>query len=435
MSSNKDLPEKLYALITEDSEIRVCEDLPEEACKELPRNYTLNILNGTGTKLAEQIISPGLTLPWILSFLGAPAFFSGLLVPVKNAGSLLPQLAISGKIRAFPIRKYFWVGAALFQAICMLLMGFVIFLDNSILAGWLIVGLLLLFSIASGVASVAFKDVVAKTIPKGTRGRMLALRASFGGILSLVAGLTLYFYIGDDADTGVYFVLFAAVAGLWAFAALLFYKIREAPGHTEGGRNPLEEIKAGGLLLKQDKNLRNFVITRALLMSIPLATPFYVLIGREQVSASLAAFGLLIITNGLANILSSPFWGRFSDQSSRKMIGVSALLGIITACYALSVFYWPDGWKTMFAFIPIFFFNGIAHAGARLSRKTYLVDFAPAAERPLYVSLSNTLIGLFTLVAAMLGFVADFFSMQAQIILFAVMMLMAGFLSFRLKEV
>lgn len=435
MSNKVDITEKIYDFLSEDGEPRACDEIPEEACTNLPKNFTLNVLNGTSTKLAEQIISPGLTLPWILSFLGAPDFFSGLLVPVKNAGSLFPQLLVSAKIRAYEVRKYFWAVAALVQAICMLLMGFTVYVDDGITAGWLIVILLLIFSISSGVASVAFKDVVAKTIPKGRRGQMLAMRASFGGVFSLLAGLVLYFFVGENAGNLVYFFLFAIAASLWAMASVLFFNIQEEPGYTDGGRSPVHEITQGGKLLREDGNLRKFVMTRALLMAIPLATPFYVLIGREEVSDSLAAFGLLIITNGLANIASSPFWGRFSDRSSRKMMIITAILGAVTAVYAISVFYWPEGWRNMYLFLPVLFLNGMAHAGARLSRKTYLVDYAPEEERPLYVSLSNTLIGLFTLIAAGLGFVADLFSLQAQILLFMGMMIGSAILGFRLKEI
>ena len=36
----------------------------------------------------------------------------------------------------------------------------------------------------------------------------------------------------------------------------------------------------------------------------------------------------------------------------------------------------------------------VAQAGVRLGHKAYLVNAAPAAERPLYVALANTLIGM-----------------------------------------
>jgi MFS family permease len=360
---------------------------------------------------------------------------AGLLVPIKNAGSLLPQLLVSGQIRAFPIRKYFWGSAALVQALCMLLMGVSVLMLPEVAASWSLVGLLLIFSVASGVASVAFKDVVAKTIPKGTRGQMLASRASFGGVLSLAAGLILFFFVGEDAGTGTYAILFGIAALLWAAAAVLFFLIEEEPGATEGGRSPVAELKKGIDILRKDVNFRIFVITRSLLMAIPLATPFYVIIGRNTVDDSLAAFGLLIITSGLANIVSSPFWGRYSDRSSRKMMIVTAALGIFTGVYVLGFDWLPESWQVMYAYVPVFFFNGMAHAGARLSRKTYLVDMAPDDERPLYVSLSNTLIGLFTLVAAGIGFIAEIFSVEILILFFMGMMLASALLAWKLKEV
>lgn len=426
--------DRLYNILTDD-ELRSCEAIPEEACTEVPRNFTLNVVNGSSTKLAEEIISPSITLPWILSAIGAPAFMAGLLVPIKNAGSLLPQLLVSGQIRAFPIRKYFWGSAALVQALCMLLMGVSVLMLPEVAASWSLVGLLLIFSVASGVASVAFKDVVAKTIPKGTRGQMLASRASFGGVLSLAAGLILFFFVGEDAGTGTYAILFGIAALLWAAAAVLFFLIEEEPGATEGGRSPVAELKKGIDILRKDVNFRIFVITRSLLMAIPLATPFYVIIGRNTVDDSLAAFGLLIITSGLANIVSSPFWGRYSDRSSRKMMIVTAALGIFTGVYVLGFDWLPESWQVMYAYVPVFFFNGMAHAGARLSRKTYLVDMAPDDERPLYVSLSNTLIGLFTLVAAGIGFIAEIFSVEILILFFMGMMLASALLAWKLKEV
>jgi hypothetical protein len=77
-----------------------------------PQNFVLNVLNGSAPKLVEQLASPGLVLPWLFSAIGAPTALAGLLVPVKEAGSLLPQLAVAGSIRAYQKRKWFWVGGA-----------------------------------------------------------------------------------------------------------------------------------------------------------------------------------------------------------------------------------------------------------------------------------------------------------------------------------
>ncbi len=431
----KILTEKIYDFVAEEGEERSCEDISEKSCVEAPQNFMLNVLNGGATKLAEQLASPGVALPWILAAIGAPASFAGILVPAKNAGSLLPQLIVSGQIRGFPRRKFFWIVPAAIQGVMMVIMAVVVSKMHGTGGGFAILGLLLFFSMASGVSSIAFKDVVAKTIPKGKRGRMLAYRATLGGIFTLVAGLFLYYYIEGTEERLPYVIILLGAAVFWFLGVLLFIWIKEEKGATQGGRTPINELKKGLELLKKDRNLVFFVVTRALLMAIPLATPFFVLQGRSLTGATISGLGLMVLVTGLANIFSSPLWGRFADQSSRKMMLVAAGLGIFNCIYVLSFPFWPESWQSLYTFVPVLLLNVVAHAGARLSRKTYLVDFAPAGERPLYVSLSNTLIGIFTIIAAGLSLIAELGGVEAMIMFFILMLGGAIFLGTRLREV
>jgi len=61
---------------------------------------------------------------------------------------------------------------------------------------------------------------------------------------------------------------------------------------------------------------------------------------------------------------------------------------------------------------------GFAEAGVRVGRKTYLVDAAPENERPLYVAMSNTVVGAFTILAGGLGFIADTFGLVTLLTIF-----------------
>lgn len=428
------LTEQFYEALTEDAEERACNTIPDEDCAYVPQNFTYNVANGTASKLAEKIISPKLTLPWIFSFLGAPTFMIGMLVPVKDAGSLLPQLFVSGKIRSQKIRKHYWTVSALVQSAMMLLSAFLVYSYSGEWLTYTLLGLLAVFSMASGVASVAFKDVAAKTVPKGQRGQMLSYRSTFGGLLALGAGAFLLFGIQGNGSAHVYALMFLAAGVLWFLAALFFAMIKEMPGSTKGGRNPVDEIKGGLRLLKSDQNFRNFIITRALLMAIPLSLPFYVVISKQLVNNGWSQLGYLIIISGLAQVLSSPFWGRYADDSPRRLMRVVAGISIAASVYA-SLFLLDGFLQSFYWFLPVFFVHGIAYAGARLSRKTYLVDYAPDDERPTYVSLANTLIGLFTLIAASFGLVAQYFGLGAQLYFFVALLVLCVLLSFRLEEV
>jgi len=145
--------------------------------------------------------------------------------------------------------------------------------------------------------------------------------------------------------------------------------------------------------------------------------------------------GYLIIINGLATVLSSPFWGKIADQSSTRLMRIASFISIAGGIYALAFYYFSEWNLGFYAFLPVFFINGIAYSGARLSRKTYLVDYAPADERPTYVSVANTFIGLFTIVAASFGLVAEAFGLPVQIIFFMSLLVIAVLLSFKLPKV
>ena len=115
--------EAIYARLSgEDTSERACTDIPPEECTNLPHNFVLNVLNGAASKLAEQVASAKLVLPWLLGALGAPPVFVGLLLPLRQTGSLLPQLAVAGRIRRYPVRKWFWVVAAMVQVVMLLAM-------------------------------------------------------------------------------------------------------------------------------------------------------------------------------------------------------------------------------------------------------------------------------------------------------------------------
>lgn len=73
------------------------------------RNGCVQAGSLTLTKLADGLIDPKLVLSWLLNALGAPAAAIGALVPIREAGALLPQLALAKKIEENPRRKQFWI--------------------------------------------------------------------------------------------------------------------------------------------------------------------------------------------------------------------------------------------------------------------------------------------------------------------------------------
>ena len=427
--------EQIYDFITgEDDEGRVCEDIPESACTNVPKNFFLNALNGSATKLGDQLGSPSLILPWFLAALGAPSFVTGFLVPVRRSMALLPQLAIAGRIRGFKKRKWFWVAGGVGFGLGFALMVPAALALPALGAGIAVISLLAVSSLARGVSSVAYKDVLGKTIPKGRRGTLLATRATLGGMLTLTAASLLRLYVADETSVTPYLILLAASAGLWFIGAALASAVKEGDGATEGGRNALEEAKAGMRLLREKPGFRSFIIARALMLSVPLAVPFYALYARKLTGGQIGGLSIFVIAIGLAEVLSSPFWGRFSDHSSRTVMILGGSLAIIVGFVALALGALPEGWQTPLVFAPVFLVVGFAQAGVRLGRKTYLVDGAPGAQRALYVALSNTIIGVIILLSGAFGLVAEVFGVEILLAIFIGLTALGVLVCWRMPE-
>jgi hypothetical protein len=298
--------DSLYDLITGDEDARVCKDIPSESCNDQPRNFFAYLVANLMTKVADELASAKLVLPWLIGWLGAPALIVGLLVPIREAGVLIPQLAVAAYIRRLPVRKWVWIIGSLASAAALGLMALTAATLTGAAAGWVIVGFLILFSLMRGLCSVSAKDVLGKTVSKARRGNLMGLAAGIAGVLTLALGLSLQLIDNDDTNALLFVLLLGGAALLFALASGVFVLIREQPGATEGGGNALAAALESIGLLRTDADFRHFVLVRTSLLSVALAPPFYVLLAQQSSGSDLGSLGLLIIASGLANSLSAP---------------------------------------------------------------------------------------------------------------------------------
>jgi hypothetical protein len=418
MPSKTNALEELYNRITGDEDARVCKDIPDSACAEQPRNFFAYLGANLLGKIADEIASAKLIIPWLFGMLGVPATFTGFLVPIREAGVLLPQLLVAAVVRRLPVRKGVWISGALLSAVSLLLMAWTTLSLAGIAAGWGILATLILFSLARGICSVSAKDVLGKTISKSRRGVLMGWSASLSGLAVLVLGLWLTTLQPGHSGSTVFAGLLLTGGILWLIAAGLFAAIREQPGSTEGGGNALSVAGRHLNLLRRDAPFRRFVVARGLLLSVALAPPFYVLVAQQQSHSGLLGLGALVIANGLASSLSAPLWGYLGDRSSRLVIVLAAagagILGILT--FVAVSLHWR--WLTGDAGLALLFLLlNVMHGGVRLGRKIYLVDMAGIDNRAAYVAVSNTVIGVLMLVGGLVGLVGEQIGAAATLLL------------------
>ncbi len=431
---SQELLTSLYDLATGDEDARVCKDIPDGACQHQPRNYFAHILALIATNSGDLLMNVKTVLAWILSSLGAPVWMISLLVPIRESLSLLPQLAVAGVMRRHSVRKWFWVIGSIIQGIAVLAMVPVVLRFEGAVAGGLILGLLAIFALARGICSVSLKDVMGKTVSKTRRGSLSGYAASAAGLVSLLVGTWLHLAGPQAQSVNVFAWLLTAAGVLWLLGAVVYSQVNESAGASDGGASALSEAWRSVALLRQDARLRHFLYVRTLLLSTALASPFYVVIARERTDSSLGVLGLMIIATGLAALLSSALWGRYADRSSRLVLVAAAFIAGVIGLAAFGYARIEQGHMAG-AFAVLFFVLGVAHAGVRIGRKTYLVDMADQSTRAAYVALSNTLIGAALLLASSVGLLGSAMGAEGIILVLALCSLAAGALAWRLPEV
>lgn len=433
--------DRLYDIVfDEHHDSRVCDDIPEDACTSVPRNFVLQLGARMATKLGDALSSPRLVLTWLMASLGVSPALIGVVVPLREAGSLLPQVVIGSWIRRLPVRKWVWVAGSILQGLAVVGIAVAAATMHGGGAGWTIVGLLALFSGARGVCSVTSKDLVGKTIPRTRRGRLTGLSASFAGAVTMVAGGALIL-AGPESIPRWLFVSLLGTAGLlWLIAALTMTRLAETRGATSGAGHTLRDALGSLTLLGRDRAFRRFVVARALLASTVLSMPFYVLLARATTGDRSSTLGLFLVSSNLATALSGFTWGRMADRSSRRVLALAGAaagaVGVVTFFAArLGLAGAGEGRWAGAVFALLFFLLSYAHTGIRVGRKTWLVDFAPADRRASYVAVANTVIGLVLLASGSLGVLGNVLSPETVILVFAALGLAGAALALRLEDV
>ncbi|WP_323766269.1 MFS transporter [Marinovum sp.] len=398
----------------------------EETDPREARNGLRHIVSLTASKLADGLIDPKLILSWLLTSLGAPAVLVGLLVPIREAGALLPQILLSGWLRRLRQRKRFWAAGAVGQGVSAGLIALAALTLTGQAAGLAICAALAALALSRAACSVSYKDVLGKTVEKSRRGSVTGAAGSVSAAGVIGLGVLLLTDV-LRSETAVVMAI-ALAACLWLAAAALMLRLEEAPS------TPEDEARPDLSPLWRDRQLQLFILVRGMLVPTALAPPYFVLLASQSGGLALDRLGVLVLVSAAASFLSSYVWGRLADRSSRwvliltGLIGAAAMLAAVGA-RALGLT------QTVWAIPLALFLLMLAYHGVRQGRSTYLVDMAPEDKRATYAALANTAIGTLLLVAGTLGGLAALIGPSAALIGFAALCLAASGVALWLDEV
>ncbi|MBK4163808.1 MFS transporter [Corynebacterium macginleyi] len=378
--------------------------------------------------LGDQIVASKTVLPALFNAAGVPVFFTGLLTPIRESGSMLPQAALTPWVTTHRARKRLWMIGSIGQAISAAVIALAAFLIRGTWLGVIVLLAVVALSLFRALCSIAGKDVQARTISKGQRGRVTGSAAALGGGATLLVGVIL-FLLGDLTIVTMGIVLFVG-AFTWAFAAWVFSHVKE----------PLPEGEHEGIdkswwtdtwqLFTSDTQFRDFVIVRALLLFSALSTAFIVLL-HDNLSG---VFGF-VLASGLASLVGGRISGVLSDKSSKNTMAVGAAASSVIILLIVASSHWASEVVNAWVMPLGFFAVNLAHTAVRVARKTYVVDMAGGDKRTQYVGAANTMMGIILLILGGISSVIAIAGPEAALIFLALVGFLGVWRAGRLTEV
>ncbi len=431
MPRNDGAAERIRAMLLDQDDELDDTGVDGEVRDEVASNALRQVAAMALQKAGDLVVDPKTVLSWLLAHLSASSAALAMLVPVRESGSLLPQAGLAGFVRRRAVRKWLWVAGASGQASFVCLIAVAALTMTGPGAGWMIVAALAGFALARSLSSIASKDVMGRTIPRGGRGRVTGAATVASGAVAITVGVILRVRADAATPASVFAVLLFAAAAAWVVAAIVYAGIREPAGDVAGTRSDLGSPLA---LLRDDGTFRRFVVARGLLLVSALSPPFVVALATQVGSGGLAGLGPFVIGSGVAALVGGRFWGRWADRSSRMTMALAATAASAVVVALLLLLLIEQARSHWLLYPSAYLLLAIIHTGTRIGRKTYIIDLADGDDRTQRVAASNAAMGVILLATGALSAFAARWGSEVALGFLAALGFVGAFVSRTLPE-
>ena len=365
-------------------------------------------------------------LPLFVHHLTPSNLALGLIAAVRSAGFLVPPILVAGLVERLRRKKPFVVGTTVLERLPYLVLA----VATPLLAGSHPTALLWLFfamigggTLFGGLGMPAWLDLLARMLPADWRGRFFGLAAALGGLLGVAgsagAAELLHRFAWPAGFALCYACTFACLVVSFVFICL---GREPAPAAATPAPHPAAASYWRRLptVVRGDRNFGRYLAAMALITLAGMATSFYTVDAKRSLHLTDAGAGLysvvLLATSTIGNVL----WGYVGDHHGHKRIveggavctGLAALLALLAR---------DAPWGTV-GYGLVFLLVGLASSAIQLASLTFIIDFAPAAQRPTYIGLATLAQAPFACGAPLLGgVIADRAGYPAVFILTAVL--------------
>jgi MFS family permease len=365
----------------------------------------------------------------------------GVFTTVSTGAWLFPQLIYARFLITKERKKpYLLLGGALGRPFYLLYAAalFLGLADYPVLALLFLLVVQFSFFATDALAAVARFDILAKVFPEAQRGRMISMAQLISGVLSIGAGVFVAALLSADGPPFPHnYALLLAAAGVSLLLSLLACRFIIEPAEVVEEQRPAWRIYLPRLLdtLRQDRSFARVIRVQLLAGFGGLAIGFYILFAIRELGLPPETVGLFTAAQTAGRIIASLGLGRLSQRvGSHRVIQVATAVSLTAPLTALALS-WADagaGTATIAIYAWVYIVIGVVDSARMLGFINYILELAPAGQRPTYIGLFNTISGVLVLLPTAGGFLLGVTSYNVLFALTAAVLAVGYLLSRRL---
>lgn len=405
------------------------------------RNFAAIMGDYIGFGLGMTFSSTTTVLPHLVGRLTDSELAVGMISSVSWGAWLLPQLIFANLLTNKRRKKpYLMLGGAIGRPF-VFLYAFALGLGvhrHPTLALLLLFGTQIVFFVFDALATVAWFEVVSKTIPDARRGRLFGGSQLIGGLLSIGAGGVIAALLSTDGPSFPqnYAVIIALAGCSFLFSLFSLSFVVEPDEAVEESRPAWREYLPGLLTtLRQDRAFARLVVVRLLSGFDSLAVGFYVVFATRELGLPPETVGLFTSAQTVGRIIASVGFGALAERAgSHRVVQVATGVGLTAPLAGLALYLAGAQGDTVSTAVCgwVFVTLGITLNSGMLGYFNYTLEVAPTGKRPTYIGLLNTLNGFLVVLPTVGGWLLRITSYGALFALTAGVLVLAHVLSFGL---
>lgn len=376
-------------------------DIENFVARYYKRNFIVNALDMAFFNMGSTFYSTSTIFPVLIKNLGGGNIHIGLLPAITNLGWTIPSIIGAKMIEKLPRKLDFILKWTIGERLPYLIIALLLILlapSNPTLTMYISLSLLFIAALTGGILYPAWLDYIAKIIPPAKRGTLFSVGFGIGGVMGIFASFLARRFIEVYSFPYNFFYCFIS-ASIALGLSYIFIALAKEPDLivNSDDLSLTQYIKKLPDILKADRNFTLYIAGRIFSALGSMGIGFYTIYSLKVFNLSdeyAGVFSAFLLSSQTASTF---LVGPLGDLKGHKLVLSIGILSLLMGYLGLIVGISP--WTSYLAFI----FLGINFSTFMTSGMALLTEFAPAELRPVYVGLSNTLIGPFSFTAPIIG--------------------------------